>query len=306
MFGQAWMNDDVDVEATDGPDFGVLNDGGDDLASVKSVVDGFLSQTNYSPDEVAGYVNTALQNESGTLLNKQVVAKDLAEHWEGYAQSLQEGTVDYRAVQMTAGEAQEKSVEAMSIFRNDFDVRRHLLSETVLELHESKTVPLTADTWSSLANLDEDGYFSECLGVDVQVISTAAQQAHAAVVQQESAARSSRGPVVVDFSRDVSFETEEEPLAQAATQIEAEAQSARVGAMDAHVDTAVFNENSERTNLKRKFSTGRTRGAPVTAGAVMAAPGFTESWSDSSKRKLAAAMTDYAQEQASGTESELG
>lgn len=299
MFGQAWM--DEDTAHIPEPDFGVLNDGSDDLASVKSVVDGFLAQTHYSQEDVAGYINTALQNESGTLMNKAVMARDLSDHWSSYADAR--GPEEMDGSQLTAEEALAKSAEVLSTFHADFDVRRQLLAETVLELQSEGKIGLTVDTWSSMANLDADGQFSESLGFDAQATLSELRERVAAVARTVATVPTFTRVAPVDFSQDMG---EEEPLAAAAAQIEAEDQKAREGQMDATVDAGVEKENMQASNHRRKFSPGRKAGAPVKAGAVMASPGFTESWTESSRRKLASAMEDYAQEQAAGADNQLG
>ena len=224
---QSWMDDviagkdhtELDGASEAGAGFtesGVEYEEGD---PIKSVVNGFMNKAHlFSKDDLRNYINSALQNEGGTMLSNQTYVTEVTEGWEGYAENLRSGLILEVTARMTVEEAEAKGAAMLADFQVDYAEGRRLLAETVVDLHDANEIELTSETWGTLADLDQDGYFSECLSFDVQSALVAAIKAEHKVADPTAAAAStSAAPAQakgsgtpttqsVDFSREVSPE----------------------------------------------------------------------------------------------------
>lgn len=299
----SWMDDVID-----GRDYSELLAGDEDTAGysepgtvhdthpVKLVVNEFLARKDlFSRADLEGYINTALQNEAGEMILDKTHARELAESWSEYAESLRTGQIPEDSAPMTVEEAEAKGAEAVAGFEAGYAESRRLLAETVADLHEANDVPVTAETWGTLADLDEDGYFSECLGFDAQSALVAAikaeqrsstpapEPARMSAAAASGPGRTAAAAVPVDFSREAVSEAgavrTRPPAVQEQVQKQAQPSAAPAGPA-APEETAPGALRPQRAE-------------PVQVGKILVSPEFTAGWSQSSRDKLTTAMIDY-------------
>jgi hypothetical protein len=189
MLDQSWLNEALGVgaEHPDPTRFG-------ETATVISVVEGFLrNDAGFSREDIARYINEALQNEAADLLRGHGEALDVAEVWHDRAdQELTELNAARATSSALRGDEIRKAASAR------FDPGRASLAEAVQLAERSEQVQLEAETRTWLVRLDGDKYFSEALGVDVH-------WTYAPILESEevpSAPRALSAARRVDFSRE--------------------------------------------------------------------------------------------------------
>lgn len=273
------------------------------VTPVKLVVNEFLARKHlFSANDLEGYINTALQNEAGEMIADKRYAAELSESWEGYAESLRSGQIPADSATMTVEEAEAKGTAAVADFEAGYAESRRLLAETVADLHDANEVAVTAETWETLADLDEDGYFSECLGFDAQsalVAAIKAEQRIAVPVPETAAPALHAVPGIVAAGRSgaaaVDFSREAVPVAAAgaAGVLREDSPKRLTGAVAEKADK----ESETATPARTRPST-----EPVQVGRILVSPKFNAAWSASGRKKLNRAMEEQAGQETKAAE----
>lgn len=301
MFGTAWMDKEpgqgvagVFVAQDEGP------------GPIKDVVSGIRNQPHLSPIEIKDFVNTAVQNESGTLKSEMIWGEELSADWQRLADGFDRKDSNSHPSKTSPEKAEYEAKTALEQAKTKYDNERALLAEMVVDLREDGEISLSSETWEALANIDEDGYFSEALGFNVQDALVQAQASEQSRSRHErgdfdgDTVVNRRGFARADFSREI---TEAETMLDSqgrdlsgvpAQEIEAASVMDRLARGDEQADLVAAEEAAQARRTDRKLSTGRQSGAPVKVGAVFNDPGFTDAWTQASRDKLRTAREDEA------------
>lgn len=189
--------------------------------SIDSVVDGFLkNEDGFSREEVARYINEALQAEADDLWQQRVDGVQTAVGWQAVADRAALDLDPVRAV-----ESEQKRDEMMKAVSGRYARARTDFGDAIYKLQRTKKVLLSPETCEWVLKLDHDGLLSRSIGVDVEEMFGASADAPAV----------SRGkkPRMVDFSREAASQAgtsssdQERPLQRDAVSDDAPRMGAR-------------------------------------------------------------------------------
>lgn len=181
MLEQSWLNQALgsDEGSPDSDHFG-------EAATMSSVVQGFLNnEAGFTDEDIARYINSALQNEAGDLWLGRADGLETAEAWRGRAdQALSDLDPVGATVSARKHDAMlEATSDRYNLGRTDF-------LEALHTVRSSAKVPLAPETRAWVITLDHDGYLSASMG------------AHAGSMFAANPILSQMKPRLVDFSRE--------------------------------------------------------------------------------------------------------
>lgn len=163
MREQSWLNETLGADSL-GAEMGQPDPTRPgETASIGSVVLGFLrNEGEFSADDVAQYINTALQNEAGDLWAVHEDGAAAVEEWQRQAdRALTDNDLDAARVSWQKRDAMiRRTIDSYSFGRTDLGEALHLAQN-------STVVPLTLETRDWATKLDQDHYLSRSMGVDV-------------------------------------------------------------------------------------------------------------------------------------------
>ena len=185
MLGESWLSEVL------GSDAEHLNPTRvQEPATIDSVVQTFLhNEAKFSQEDVSRYINDALQNEAVDIVRGREMGELTAQAWASRARTAQEGD-DV----VVAQEAGRNEVAMTQAWQDQYDTGRTQFGQALHTALDSNRVRLTPRTCAWVIKLDDGGYLSESMGLDVK---------------QVFGANRSFGPVAsnvrpVDFSREAS------------------------------------------------------------------------------------------------------
>jgi hypothetical protein len=189
MLDKTWLNEALGID-DESPAPARPSDS-NTTTSIDSVVEGFLkNEDGFSREDVARYINEALQNEADDLWQRRVDGVQTAVGWQAVAERAVHDLDPVRAV-----EAEHKRDEMMEAVSGRYARARTQLGEAIYKLQRTKKVLLSPETCEWVLKLDHDGLLSRSIGVDVEEMFGASADVMPPV-------RREKKPRTVDFSRE--------------------------------------------------------------------------------------------------------
>ncbi|MCI4659597.1 hypothetical protein [Cryobacterium zhongshanensis] len=181
MLEQSWLTERLGGESgfPDSTHFG-------DQSTMSSVVHGFLdNEAGFSDEDVARYINAALQNEAVDIWQGRADGLKTAEAWRVRSNHAANGLDPVGAT-----DAARKRDAILQTMSDRYDLGRTDFASALRAAQESTKAPLVPETCAWVIALDHDGYLSESMGVNTST----SFRANPVLTQM--------APRLVDFSRD--------------------------------------------------------------------------------------------------------
>lgn len=135
-------------------------------AVIGSVVEEFLrNDAGFSDEDVADFINAALQNEARDLWRGQVEDAMTIDMWQNHIARATGGFQDVDPV-----EAERRLAVLMREISTQYNADRAAFGEAALMALRSERVALASETCVWVIELDHDGHLTHSTGVDVRLM----------------------------------------------------------------------------------------------------------------------------------------